>query len=110
MSKSRSPRRSTPTPATPATGLRPKAEQLSEPALRWLTARPAFLLPGCSLLLLVAGLAAPPRIGVPLLVVLGLLVGWLSFLSWPAVGRPARILRAVMLALLLVALVGRLSS
>lgn len=107
MSKSRSPRRPTPTPAT---GLRPKAEQLSEPALRWLTARPAFLLPACSLLLLVAGLAAPPRIGVPLLVVLGLLVGWLSFLSWPAVGRPARILRAVMLALLLVALVGRLSS
>lgn len=103
MSKSRR-------PTPPATGVRARTERLSEPALRWLSARPSFLLPVFSLVLLVAGLAAAPLIGVALLGVLGLLLAWLSFLSWPAVGARERLLRLVVLALVLVALVGRIGS
>lgn len=94
----------------PAPGLRGKIERASAPALLWLSARPRFLLPVATVVLLVAGLAAPTAVGVPVLLVLVLLIGSLSYLSWPVVEGPARLLRLATIGLLLAAIVGRLAA
>lgn len=94
----------------PAPGLRGKAERFSAPALLWLSARPKFLLPVATFVLLVVGLAAPTAVGVPVLGLLVLLIGWLSYLSWPAVEGVARVLRLATLGLLIAAIGGRLSA
>lgn len=91
----------------PAAGLRRTVEQRSAPVLLWLSSRPKLLLPALVLVLLVGGLAAPVPYGAPLLVLLGLLLAWLSYLSWPALDGGARALRGAMLALVAVAVVQR---
>jgi len=68
------------------------------------------VLPVVTVALLVAGLAAPPAVGVPVLLLLALVVGWLSYLSWPVVVGVQRVLRLTTVALLLVAAVGRASG
>ena len=88
--------------------LRRSVERRSAPVLLWLSSRPKVLLPALVVVLLVGGLAAPPAYGVPMLLGLGLLLLWLSYLSWPALEGQARMLRAAMLALIAVALVQRL--
>ncbi len=95
---------------TPAPGLRGTVERLSAPALLWLSARPKFFLPIGTFGLLVVGLAAPTKVGVPVLFLLGSLIAWLSYLSWPAVEGVARVLRLATLGLLVAAIVGRLSA
>ena len=125
MSKSRPRRRPTPRPANrpqgrstpkppPARvvppGLRGRVETASTPILRWLSARPRFLVPVTSVVLLVLGLAAPTPLGVPVLLVLLALLGWLSFLSWPVVVGVPRLLRLGVIGLLLAAVLGRLSA
>lgn len=91
----------------PEAGLRRTVERRSAPVLLWLSTRPKLLLPAVVVVLLIGGLAAPPAYGVPLLVLLGLLLLWLSYLSWPALDPGARALRAAMLALVVVAVVQR---
>lgn len=85
-------------------------ERVSAPALLWLSARPKVLLPIVTVVLLVVGLAAPTNVGVPVLFLLVLLIGWLSYLSWPAIDRTPRVLRLATLGLLLAVIVGRLSA
>jgi hypothetical protein len=87
--------------------LRRTVERASAPVLLWLSSRPRFLLPALVAVLLVGGLAAPAAYGLPMLAVLTLLLGWLSYLSWPALDARARLLRAAMMALIAVALVQR---
>ena len=87
--------------------LRRTVERYSAPVLLWLSSRPRFLLPALVAVLLVGGLAAPAAYGLPMLAVLTLLLGWLSYLSWPALDARARLLRAAMLALIAVALAQR---
>lgn len=94
----------------PAPGLRGAVERRSAPVLLWLSSRPAFLLPALVVVLLVAGLAAPAAAGVPLLLLLGALLVWLTYLSWPALEPAARVLRLAMLALVLVTVVQRVVS
>jgi hypothetical protein len=65
-----------------------------------LSRQPKLLLPVVSLVLLIAGLALPGTLGAACLVLLILLVGWLSYLSWPAVTGQARVVRVVTVALL----------
>lgn len=101
---------STPVPAVTATGLRGTVERRSAPVLAWLSARPRLLLPLLSLALLVAGFAAPPAVGVPLLVLLVLVVAWLTYLSWPVIAGGARAVRLVTLGLLLVAVAMRAAA
>jgi len=117
--KSRSSRRPTgsrpratrrPVVAQPAPGARGRAERASAPALLWLSAKPAFVLPVLTVVLLVVGLAAPAVIGVPVLLLLAALVGWLSYLSWPVVQGVQRLLRLGTVVLLLVAVVGRVAG
>lgn len=94
----------------PAPGLRGKVERGSAPVLLWLTSRPRFVIPVLSAVLLIGGLAAPVAIGVPLLLLLVLLVGWLSYLSWPVVEGFQRFLRLGTIGLVLAAVAGKLSG
>ena len=94
----------------PAPGRRGRAERRSAPALLWLSSKPTFLLPLLSVVLLLVGLAAPMAVGVPVLLVLAGLVGWLSYLSWPAVVGAQRVLRVVTVGLLLAVALGRLAG
>lgn len=86
---------------------RRELSRLSAPALAWLSLRPKLLLPVVSVALLIGGLALPAPYGVPLLVLLLLLVAWLSYLSWPVVVGPARVVRLALLGLLVVAILSR---
>jgi hypothetical protein len=94
-------------PAPQSSGLRGAAERRSGPALVWLSGQHRLLVPLASLALLVGGAALPPPFGVPLLVVLLGLVGWLSYLSWPAVTGGGRAVRLVTVALVGALLVTR---
>ena len=87
---------------------RREVSRLSAPLLAWLSLRPKVLLPVVSVALLIGGLALAPPYGVPLLVLLLLVVGWLVYLSWPVVAGTARVVRLVLLALLVVAILSRL--
>lgn len=87
--------------------LRRTVERRSAPVLLWLSSRPRFVLPVLVAVLLIGGLAAPAPYALPLLLALGLLLLWLSYLSWPALDGRGRLLRAAMLALIAVALLQR---
>lgn len=76
----------------------------------YLSARPRWLLPVATGLLLLLGIAVPPPLGLVPLALVALLVGWLAYLSWPAADTKARLIRLVVLGLLAFLLVqqGRL--
>ena len=93
----------------PAPGMRGEVEKASAPALVWLSARPRFFVPVLSAVLLLAGLFAPPGLGVPLLMLLVTLIGWLSYLSWPVVAGVQRLVRLATIGLVLAAVAGRFS-
>lgn len=46
-----------------------------------------------------AGLLAPPAVGGTALLVAAALLGWLAFLTWPAMPLPGRMLRLVVIAM-----------
>ena len=84
--------------------LRTSVERRSAVLLAWLSLRPKLLLPGLVVgLLLLAGLLPPLASALCLLPVL-VLVGWLSYLSWPALDGRARVLRLLVLVGLVVVL------
>lgn len=89
---------------------RAQVERRIRPVLLWLSRRPKLLLPVAAALLLIGGLAAPPAVGVPLLLVLLALIGALSYLSWPVLVGAQRVLRLATLGLLLLAVVGRITG
>jgi hypothetical protein len=91
----------------PAPGLRGKVERASAPILVWLSSKPKLLIPVLSAALLLGGLAAPDAVGIPLLVLLLLLVGWLSYLSWPVVQGAQKVVRLATVGLVLAALIMR---
>ena len=93
----------------PPSAARQEVARLSAPVLRWLSQRPKLLLPLVSVALLLGGFALPAAVGVPLLVALLLIVAWLSYLSWPLVQGPARLIRVVLLGMLVVAIAGRMA-
>lgn len=93
----------------PAPGVRGEVERTSAPVLVWLSARPKLFVPLLTAALLIGGLAAPPGAGVPLLLLLVVLIGWLSYLSWPVVEGFQRLLRIGIIGLVLAAVAGKLS-
>jgi len=97
-------------PAPTAPGLRGAVERRSAPVLTWLSSRPKLLLPLACLVLLVGGAAAPLPVAVPMLVLLLLVVGWLTYLSWPVLSRGGRTIRVATVALIALALASRLAS
>lgn len=103
----RRPARRRPVPPVPpptAPGLRGAVERRSAPLLTWLTQRSKLLLPFGSLALLMGGFLLPVPVAVPMLVLLLALVGWLTYLSWPAVQGGARVVRVATLVLLVLAI------
>lgn len=89
------------------TPLRRAVEQRTAIPLAWLATRPRWLPFLVVLALLVGGLFAPPALGVALLGVLLLLLGWLTFLSWPRLPAGGRLARVAVLALVVLAVVQR---
>jgi hypothetical protein len=87
--------------------VRPAIEKRSAPVLVLLTQQHKLVVPLVSLLLLIGGLALPPLPGVVCLLVLAAFIGWLTYLSWPAIVPPARAVRVGTLALVLVAAASR---
>lgn len=83
-------------------------EKRSAPVLVLLTQQHKAVVPLVSVLLLLGGLALPVPVGVTCLVVLAAFVGWLTFLSWPAIVGPARAVRVVTFLLIVVAVITRL--
>jgi hypothetical protein len=79
----------------------------SQLLLARLHALPRLTVPALVLVLTVAGLLAPPLIGVPCLVVLALFLGWLASLAWPRLDQPGRLLRALVVGLLVGAAIAR---
>ena len=102
------PSRSAPPPRPPATGLRRSVEKRSGPLLAFLSQQPKLLMPVVSLVLLIAGLALKGVAGAICLALLTLIVGWLAYLSWPAVEGRARLVRLLSVALLVVLVVQHL--
>lgn len=94
----------------PAPGLRGSVERRSAPVLLWFSSKPKVVLPALTVLLLLVGLAAPSAVGVPVLVALALLIGWLSYLSWPVVDTAPRLLRVATVGLVLAAAAGRATA
>jgi hypothetical protein len=88
--------------------IRAAVEKRSAPVLVLLTQQHRAIVPVVSVLLLIGGLALPVPAGVACLALLAAFIGWLTFLSWPAVVGQARAVRVLTLLLLLAAIVSRL--
>ncbi|MBK5308239.1 MAG: hypothetical protein JJD92_16270 [Frankiaceae bacterium] len=83
-------------------------EKRSGPVLVLLSRQHRAVVPIVSAVLLLCGLTLPVPIGVACLAVLAAFVGWLTYLSWPAIVGPARAVRVATFGLILFALVTRL--
>jgi hypothetical protein len=71
--------------STPSSPLRQRITKISYPYVAKLHAAPKLTLPGITLALLLIGTFAPAAAAVPALLLVALLLGWLAFLSWPAI-------------------------
>ena len=78
-------------------------ERISAGPLRMLTRLPRWALLGVVLGLVVVGLIVRGPVGGAALLAVGLLLGWLTALSWPAVAPPARLVRVLASLVVLVA-------
>ena len=72
-----------------------------------LSRQPQFLIPAVMVVLMLVGLLAPLAVALPALVVIGMFVTWLAFLSWPVIDTRQRVVRVVMIAVIALAFVGR---
>jgi hypothetical protein len=88
--------------------VRSAVEKRSAPVLVLLTQQHRAVVPLVSVALLLGGLTLPVPIGVACLAVLAAFVGWLTYLSWPAIIGTARAVRVATLLLIVVALASRL--
>jgi hypothetical protein len=88
--------------------LRATVEKRSGPILVLLSGQHRAIVPLTSVLLLIGGLALPVMPGVVCLALLAAFVGWLTYLSWPAVVAQGRLVRVATLVLIVIALVTRL--
>ncbi|MDT7570088.1 MAG: hypothetical protein QOE05_262 [Actinomycetota bacterium] len=88
--------------------LRTTVEKRSGPALVLLSRQHRAIVPIVSVALLIGGLTLPVAAGVACLAVLAAFVGWLTYLSWPAVVGQGRLVRLATLVLIVIALVSRL--
>jgi hypothetical protein len=92
----------------PVSPLRARITKLSYPYISRLHAMPRLTLPAITLVLVLIGAFAPVTVGVPALVLLALLLGWLGFLSWPVVGSGSRALRIFAILVIVFFIVSRL--
>jgi hypothetical protein len=83
---------------------------ISRALLVRLAGLPSYTVPGAMLVLMVVGLSAPLPLAVPALVIAGLFVLWLAYLSWTVIDAKGRLLRGVMIGLVVGALIGRITG
>jgi hypothetical protein len=84
-----------------SSGIRQSVERRSSVHLVYLRQLPAWIPPIVLAALLVAGLAVRGWIGAAALCVVAAFIGWLGYLSWPALSPPGRIGRVAVIACLL---------
>jgi hypothetical protein len=92
-----------PAPPRPPSSARQAAERRSALPLVYLRHLPTWVLPVLLAAVLVAGLAVRGWGGAVALCVVAAFLGWLAFLSWPALAGRGRLGRAAVVAVLLVA-------
>jgi FtsH-binding integral membrane protein len=85
--------------------LRARIEQASRPTLVWLTRLPRLLVPAIFGVLVIVALATPTPIALVATLVVVVFVGWLTYLSWPAITPGGRVFRLGTLGLLVAYLV-----
>jgi len=93
-------------PGTPgASGTRQAVERFSARPLVFLHQMPRWVLLLIVLGLLISGFAVPGWIGATALLLVGILLGWLAYLSWPSINAQGRVLRVVALVCMVVIVV-----
>lgn len=80
--------------------LRARIESASRPALVRLTRLPRLLVPAIFGVLVIVALATPTPIALAATAVVVLFVGWLTYLSWPAITPGGRAFRLAVVLLL----------
>jgi hypothetical protein len=88
--------------------LRGQVEDASRPLLLRLHGWPRPVLPLGTVVLVLVGVLGPPAVGLVALAVVALFVGWIAYLSWPAVPASGRLLRVAMVVLVVALAVTRL--
>jgi hypothetical protein len=81
--------------------LRKQIEILSTPILLRISSWPKAIVPLLLLAFLLVGLFVPGVVGGFFILLVGLFVGWLLYLSWPLLAPGARILRLIAVAVIL---------
>ena len=93
-------------PSTPgASETRRAVERISARLLVFLAQMPRWALLVVVLGLLVSGFAVPGLIGAAFLLLVGILLGWLAYLSWPSLNTSGRAGRVVALVCMIVIVV-----
>jgi hypothetical protein len=85
-----------------ATGFRREVERRSAAPLLYLHQLPGWIVPIAFVAVLIAGLAVKGWIGGAALAVIAAFLGWFSYLSWPTLSAPGRLLRAATITVLIV--------
>ncbi|RZU12513.1 hypothetical protein EV645_5785 [Kribbella rubisoli] len=101
---------SSPSGSQPVSSIRERLTKISYPYVARLHAAPKLTLPGITLVLALAGVFAPLVVAVPALVLLALLLGWLAFLSWPAVTTGPKFLRVFSILVILLFAVSKIAN
>jgi uncharacterized protein DUF6703 len=97
-------------PGASGSGARAMVSARSRGILLRLSQLPRLVVPGVMLVLMLVGLSAPLPLALPAFAVIAAFVAWLAYLSWPILDPRARLLRAVMLAVVVGAAVGRVAG
>jgi len=104
------PRKGAQPAVTSDSALRTAVAERSKGFALFLSRLPQYIIPGAIVVLMVLGLVAPLPFAIPALLIIFVFIGWLAFLSWPVLEGNQRTMRLVMLALILLALVGRIAG
>ncbi len=79
----------------------------SRPSVQVLSRLPTWLLPAVVVALVLVGLFGSAAVGVPALAVVAVLLGWLGYLSWPALPSGGRVLRVGVVVVTVAAVVAK---
>lgn len=82
--------------------MRKRIELLSTPALLRINSWPRSLVPLAILTFLFIGFSDPGAVGGIFILLVGLFVGWLLYLSWPLLNAKSRLLRLGVVGLILI--------
>jgi hypothetical protein len=81
---------------------RAEVERASRPLLVRLHRLPQPVVPLLTVVLIAVGVLAPLPVGLLALALVALFVGWIAYLSWPAVSAGGRVVRVFMVVLVVV--------